>query len=74
MCMTIVKTDKGKHSQNCEQSRGLQYLAGLSAFLIPKAPGAQKAAYSPIHIFFGRTTYVLGLATMTVSQSLNQLC
>jgi hypothetical protein len=44
----------------------LQYLAGLGGFLLPKVSAAQKAALSPLHMYLGRATYVLGLATMTV--------
>jgi len=44
----------------------LQYLAGLGGFLLPKMSAPQRAALSPLHMYLGRATYVLGLATMTV--------
>ena len=45
----------------------LQYLVGLGGFLYPKLSSRQRAALSPLHMYLGRATFVLGLSTMAVN-------
>ena len=44
----------------------VQYMVGLGGFLWPKMSGRQRAALSPVHVFLGKTVFVMGLATMAV--------
>lgn len=46
--------------------RDVQYLVGLGGFFFSRVPGRQRAALSPVHVFMGRATFTLGLATMAV--------
>lgn len=48
---------------------GLQYFAGVAAYLFPRLPMAQRRALGPLHAYAGKAVFVAGLATMAVSRS-----
>ncbi|CAL8471335.1 g10877 [Coccomyxa elongata] len=43
---------------------GLQFILGFTGFLYPKYSKANRESLAPYHIFLGRATFILGLATM----------
>lgn len=44
----------------------LQYAVGFAAYLFPKFALANRRALGPLHIFLGKSIFVLGIATMMV--------
>lgn len=42
---------------------------GFIAYLFPKLSLADRRALGPLHIFLGKSVFVVGLATMAVSHS-----
>lgn len=45
----------------------VQFILGFTGFLYPGYSKAHRDALSPWHVFLGRITFTLGLATMAVS-------
>ena len=50
-------------------SSSVQYTVALYAFVYPKLAKARRAALAPLHVFLGKSVFVLGLATMAVGLS-----
>lgn len=44
-----------------------QFILGFVGFLWPKFGKGSREALAPFHVFFGRATFIMGLATMAVS-------
>lgn len=44
----------------------VQFVAGLAMFLGGGSSPTQRKKHAPVHMFFGRATFVIGLATMMV--------
>lgn len=45
----------------------LQAILGFTGFLYPTFSKSNREALAPWHMFLGRTTFIMGLATMAVS-------
>ena len=44
----------------------LQFLLGAAGFLWPKFSKSGREVLAPYHVFLGRATFIVGLATMAV--------
>ena len=47
----------------------LQFILGMAGFLWPKFSQSSREVLAPYHVFLGRATFIVGLATMAVSIS-----